>query len=133
MDIVHVFSDDAVGSAECAHAHLLDDGSPIVQVCIEKDGIGRTFPVEPQISNVGKNQSTLSCLVEVELHDLWPVLGSPETVDFSDRVRGDAAFTVLLDQKVVRAETDHDLHVRVQLGLCRGIQGDAGCLVRRNR
>ena len=39
VDVVHVFSDNAVGGTECAHAHLLDDGSPVVQVRVEKDGI----------------------------------------------------------------------------------------------
>lgn len=74
MDVVHVFPNGAVRSAKGTHTHLLDDDLPIVQVCLEKDGIRRTFPIKAQIPEVGDDQSTLSCLVEVELDNLRPVL-----------------------------------------------------------
>ena len=84
VDIVHVFSNGAVGSTKSTHAHLFGDGLPIVQICTEKDRIRRALSVEAQIPEVRSDQSTLSCLVEAELNNLWPVLRSPQIVDLLD-------------------------------------------------
>ena len=86
VDVVHVFPNDTVRSTKGAHAHLFDDDLPIAQVCVEKNGVRRAFSIKAQIPEVGDDQSALSCLVEVELHNLWPILRSPVAVNPLDRL-----------------------------------------------
>lgn len=104
---MHVFPNNAVGVAKCANAHLLRHGLPVVQSCVQNNGVVCTFAMELESSKVVDDQVSLRGLVELKLKDWRSALGHPEIGDLINGLGRHVASLVLAYEKLVGRNADH--------------------------